>query len=101
MHQECGGIPHVIQETAPDGDITPATVMIIHTVTYPAQRTIATGSRKTMTWSRYGQLLSFTDCSGYVTRYDHDRFGQMTAVRREEGLGRFTAHTTAVDSSLP
>ncbi|MCZ0251538.1 hypothetical protein U9Z00_24375, partial [Escherichia coli] len=31
----------------------------------------ATGSRKTMTWSRYGQLLSFTDCSGYVTRYDH------------------------------
>ncbi|MDS1255906.1 RHS repeat domain-containing protein, partial [Escherichia coli] len=42
----------------------------------------ATGSRKTMTWSRYGQLLSFTDCSGYVTRYDHDRFGQMTAVHR-------------------
>ena len=39
-----------------------------------------------MTWSRYGQLLSFTDCSGYVTRYDHDRFGQMTAVHREEGL---------------
>ncbi len=38
-----------------------------------------------MTWSRYGQLLSFTDCSGYVTRYDHDRFGQVTAVHREEG----------------
>ncbi|EJD5015079.1 RHS repeat protein, partial [Escherichia coli] len=52
----------------------------------------ATGSRKTMTWSRYGQLLSFTDCSGYVTRYDHDRFGQMTAVHREEGLSQYRAY---------
>ncbi|EOP2162976.1 RHS repeat-associated core domain-containing protein, partial [Escherichia coli] len=50
------------------------------------------GSRKTMTWSRYGQLLSFTDCSGYVTRYDHDRFGQMTAVHREEGLSQYRAY---------
>ncbi|EHZ4939137.1 RHS repeat protein, partial [Escherichia coli] len=47
---------------------------------------------KTMTWSRYGQLLSFTDCSGYVTRYDHDRFGQMTAVHREEGLSQYRAY---------
>ncbi len=45
-----------------------------------------------MTWSRYGQLLSFTDCSGYVTRYDHDRFGQMTAVHREEGLSQYRAY---------
>ncbi|HFS4708240.1 TPA: rhs element protein RhsB, partial [Escherichia coli] len=52
----------------------------------------ATGSRKTMTWSRYGQLLSFTDCSGYVTRYGHDRFGQMTAVHREEGLSQYRAY---------
>ncbi|MED0089444.1 rhs element protein RhsB, partial [Escherichia coli] len=52
----------------------------------------ATGSRKTMTWSRYGQLLSFTDCSGYVTRYDHDRFGQVTAVHREEGLSQYRAY---------
>ncbi|HBA5351595.1 TPA: RHS repeat protein, partial [Escherichia coli] len=35
---------------------------------------------------------SFTDCSGYVTRYDHDRFGQMTAVHREEGLSQYRAY---------
>ncbi|TFB41915.1 RHS repeat protein, partial [Shigella sonnei] len=52
----------------------------------------ATGSRKTMTWSRYGQLLTVTDCSGYVTRYDHDRFGQVTAVHREEGLSQYRAY---------
>ncbi|HFP2561618.1 TPA: RHS repeat protein, partial [Escherichia coli] len=34
----------------------------------------------------------FTDCSGYVTRYDHDRFGQMTAVHREEGLSQYRAY---------
>ncbi len=45
-----------------------------------------------MMWSRYGQLLSFTDCSGYVTRYDHDRFGQVTAVHREEGLSQYRAY---------
>ncbi|MGT9410186.1 RHS repeat-associated core domain-containing protein, partial [Escherichia coli] len=49
-------------------------------------------SRKTMTWSRYGQLLTVTDCSGYVTRYDHDRFGQVTAVHREEGLSQYRAY---------
>ncbi|MGS3867252.1 hypothetical protein ACEWKF_27580, partial [Escherichia coli] len=26
----------------------------------------ATGSTKQMAWSRYGQLLAFTDCSGYT-----------------------------------
>ncbi len=39
-----------------------------------------------MTWSRYGQLLSVTDCSGYQTRNDQDRFGQRKAVHRPEGL---------------
>ncbi|WP_434475611.1 hypothetical protein, partial [Escherichia coli] len=39
--------------------------------------------------SRYGQLLAFTDCSGYQTRYEYDRFGQMTAVHREEGISRY------------
>ncbi|MGC6604950.1 hypothetical protein ACP0FY_25980, partial [Escherichia coli] len=34
----------------------------------------------------------FTDCSGYVTRYDHDRFGQMTAVHREGGLSQYRAY---------
>ena len=46
----------------------------------------ATGSTKQMAWSRYGQLLAFTDCSGYETRYEYDRFGRQTAVHREEGL---------------
>ncbi|MER2660966.1 RHS repeat domain-containing protein, partial [Escherichia coli] len=45
----------------------------------PATTTDATGSTRQMTWSRYGQLLAFTDCSGYQTRYEYDRFGQMTA----------------------
>ncbi|EQW83818.1 protein rhsB, partial [Escherichia coli UMEA 3124-1] len=31
-------------------------------------------------------------CSGYQTRYDHDRFGQMTAVHREEGLSQYRAY---------
>jgi RHS repeat-associated protein len=52
----------------------------------------ATGSRKSMTWSRYGQLLTFTDCSGYETRYEYDRFGQMTAIHQEEGLSRYRAY---------
>ncbi|SRB33752.1 protein rhsD, truncation [Escherichia coli] len=42
-----------------------------------------------MTWSCYGQLLAFTDCSGYQTRYEYDRFGQMTAVHREEGISLY------------
>lgn len=41
-----------------------------------------------MTWSRYGQLLTLTDCSGYRTRYEYNRFGQATAIHREEGLSQ-------------
>ncbi|GHM26856.1 hypothetical protein ECZU45_06430 [Escherichia coli] len=48
-----------------------------------------------MTRSRYGQLLAFTDCSGYQTRYEYDRFGQMTAVHREKASA-FTAAMTTV-----
>ncbi|EHU91691.1 RHS family protein [Escherichia coli DEC4B] len=81
----------LIQETAPDGDITRYRYDNPHS-DLPCATEDATGSRKTMTWSRYGQLLSFTDCSGYVTRYDHDRFGQMTAVHREEGLSQYRAY---------
>ncbi|ELP1228007.1 RHS repeat protein, partial [Escherichia coli] len=81
----------LIQETAPDGDITRYRYDNPHS-DLPCATEDATGSRKTMTWSRYGQLLSFTDCSGYVTRYDHDRFGQVTAVRREEGLSQYRAY---------
>ncbi|MBA3113110.1 hypothetical protein CBX57_017350, partial [Salmonella enterica] len=41
---------------------------------YPVATEDTTGSRKEMAWSRYGQLLTFTDCSGYRTRYEYDRF---------------------------
>ncbi|EJI9012715.1 RHS repeat protein, partial [Escherichia albertii] len=52
----------------------------------------ATGSMKQMAWSRYGQLLAFTDCSGYTTRYEYDRYGQRTAVHREEGLSIYSIY---------
>ncbi|MCU6176989.1 RHS element core protein [Citrobacter cronae] len=58
----------------------------------PAATEDATGSRKQMTWSRYGQLLTFTDCSGYETRYEYNRFGQITAVHHEEGLSDYSAY---------
>jgi YD repeat-containing protein len=45
-----------------------------------------------MTWSRYGQLLTFTDCSGYRTRYEYNRFGQVTALHQEEGLSQYRAY---------
>ncbi|EFD9285880.1 RHS repeat protein, partial [Escherichia coli] len=50
----------------------------------------ATGSTKQMAWSRYGQLLAFTDCSGYTTRYEYDRYGQQIAVHREEGISTYS-----------
>ncbi|HHK9398367.1 TPA: DUF6531 domain-containing protein, partial [Escherichia coli] len=52
----------------------------------------ATGSTKQMAWSRYGQLLAFTDCSGYTTRYEYDRYGQQIAVHREEGLSIYSLY---------
>ena len=51
-----------------------------------------TGSTTQSVWSRYGQLLTFTDCSGNQTRYEYDRFGQQTAVHREEGLSQYYAY---------
>ncbi|EGT3575814.1 RHS repeat protein, partial [Citrobacter amalonaticus] len=59
---------------------------------YPSASEDATGSRKQMTWSRYGQLLTFTDCSGYQTRYEYDIFGQVTALHQEEGLSQYRAY---------
>lgn len=53
-----------------------------------------TGSKKQMTWSRHGQLLSVSDCSGYETRYDYDRFGQVTAIHQEDGLSQYRAYDT-------
>ncbi|EDW9823871.1 RHS repeat protein [Salmonella enterica] len=52
----------------------------------------ATGSSKSVTWSRYGQMVAFTDCSGYETKYEYDRFGQMTAVHREEGQSIYRSY---------
>ena len=52
----------------------------------------ATGSKKSMTWSCYGQLLALTDCSGYQTRYEYNRFGQVTAIHQEEGLSQYRAY---------
>ncbi len=45
-----------------------------------------------MAWSRYGQLLAFTDCSGYTTRYEYDRYGQQIAVHREEGISTYSSY---------
>lgn len=55
----------------------------------PSATEDATGSKKQMTWSRYGQLLTLTDCSGYQTRYEYDRFGHLTAIHQEEGLSQY------------
>ena len=60
----------------------------------PSATEDATGSKKLMTWSRYGQLLTFTDCSDYATRYEYDRFGQMTVVHREEGLNVYRRYNS-------
>ncbi|HEG1988793.1 RHS element core protein [Enterobacter cloacae] len=49
----------------------------------------ATGSKKSMVRNRYGQVLTFTDCSGCETRYEYNRFGQITAIHQEEGLSRY------------
>ncbi|MDX6979255.1 hypothetical protein SJ260_23430, partial [Citrobacter portucalensis] len=61
---------------------------------YPCTSEDATGSKKQMVWSRHGQLLSFTDCSGYETRYDYDRFGQVTTLHQEDGLSQYRAYDT-------
>ncbi|ECJ2283615.1 RHS repeat protein, partial [Salmonella enterica subsp. salamae] len=34
----------------------------------------------------------FTDCSGYLTRYEYNRFGQVTAIHQEEGLSQYRAY---------
>ena len=51
-----------------------------------------TGVRRRITRNRYGQLLAFTDCSGYTTRYEYDRYGQQIAVHREEGISTYSSY---------
>ncbi|HBB3795659.1 TPA: RHS repeat protein, partial [Escherichia coli] len=79
------------QETARNGDVTLYSYDNPHSE-LPSVTEDATGSRKQMTWSRYGQLQTFTDCSGYETRYEYDRFGQMTAVHREESISLYRSY---------
>lgn len=55
----------------------------------PSATEDTTGGKKQMTRNRYGQVLTFTDCSGYVTRYEYNRFGQVTAIHQEEGLSQY------------
>ncbi|EFF7527130.1 RHS repeat protein, partial [Escherichia coli] len=38
------------------------------------------------------QLQAFTDCSGYTTRYEYDRYGQQIAVHREEGISTYSSY---------
>ena len=59
---------------------------------FPSRIQDATGSEKQLTRNRYGRLLAFTDCSGYQTRYEYDRFGQLTAVHREEGHSHYLTY---------
>ncbi|HHG6072033.1 TPA: RHS element core protein [Salmonella enterica subsp. enterica serovar Vietnam] len=79
------------QEKSRHGDITRYFYDNPHSE-LPSALEDATGSRKQMTWSRYGQLLTLTDCSGYLTRYEYDRFGQVTAIHQEEGLSQYRAY---------
>ncbi|HEB1577061.1 TPA: RHS repeat protein [Escherichia albertii] len=78
----------LMQETARNGDVSRYSYDNPHSE-LPSVTEDATGSRKQMMWSRYGQLLTFTDCSGYETHYEYDRFGQMTAVHHEEGASLY------------
>ena len=50
------------------------------------------GVTRRITRNRYGQLQAFTDCSGYMTRYEYDRYGQQIAVHREEGLSIYSLY---------
>ena len=46
----------------------------------PAAHIDARGGRKTLEWSRLGQLLTYTDCSGKTTRYEYDGIGNRVIV---------------------
>ncbi|HFZ8854937.1 TPA: RHS element core protein [Salmonella enterica subsp. houtenae serovar Rough:z4,z23:-] len=89
--QEFDGLGRLTQEKSRSGDIT----RYFYDNPYselPSAIEDATGSKKSMTWSRYGQLLTFTDCSGYETRYEYNRFGQVTALHQEEGISQYRAY---------
>lgn len=76
------------QDKSRSGDITRYFYDDPHSE-HPSATEDATGNRKQMTWSLYGQLLTFTDCPGYLTRYEYNRFGQVIAIHQEEGLSQY------------
>ncbi|EFJ9417018.1 RHS repeat protein, partial [Escherichia coli] len=84
-------LDRLVSETSRSGETVRYRYDDVHSE-LPATTTDATGSTRQMTWSRYGQLLAFTDCSGYQTRYEYDHFGQMTAVHREEGISTYNTY---------
>lgn len=86
--QKFDDLGRLVQDTSRSGDITGYFYDNPHS-DRPCATQDPTGSRREMTWSRYGQLLTLTDCSGYVTRHEYDRFGQLTALHQEEGLSQY------------
>ncbi|QNP49485.1 RHS repeat protein [Diaphorobacter aerolatus] len=44
----------------------------------------ARGGKKFFGWNGAGQLTSYTDCSGSITRYRYDHWGQLTGTLGEE-----------------
>jgi RHS repeat-associated protein len=72
------------------------------TAPWPSAHIDARGGRQQMQWSRAGDLLAYTDCSGKTTRYEHDAGGQLTAVvnalgERVEYTRRRTGEVVAVN----
>jgi len=59
---------------------------------YPSILQDASGSQKQITRNHCGQILAFTDCSGYRTCYEYNRFGQVTAIHQEEGLSQYFSY---------
>lgn len=99
------------------GRISATTNALGHTTRYryaddqseqPSSIEDAKGGQKYLTWSTSDQLTSYTDCSGSVTRYHYDRWGQLTRTEGEEGtsqssqydlLGRIIANTNGLNQS--
>ncbi|MFJ2974565.1 RHS element core protein [Kluyvera sp. NPDC087067] len=81
----------LVKETSRSGEVTTYSYDDVSSE-LPSSVQDATGSRKKMRWRDDGLLLAFTDCSGYQTRYEYDRFGQMTAMHREEGLSVYQTY---------
>jgi RHS repeat-associated protein len=44
------------------------------------------GGRQQLEWTEYDQLKRYSDCSGRVTDYEYDLWGEVTRVTYEEGL---------------